>query len=102
MNKSYEISKDKDGRQSITLSESNDDDTSKTITVKECENGYITTIKRSYYEKGEDGSKQYKWESKSYITKENPLEVKEKETTSSDIINSVSGYIQNAFNKMIL
>lgn len=44
MNKSYEISKDKDGRQSITLSESNDDDTSKTITVKECENGYITTI----------------------------------------------------------
>lgn len=102
MNKSIDTTVGKDGKKSFTIRESTDDDTSKTVTVKECENGYYITIEKSYYENDSDGSKKYKWDSKSYISTENPLEAKKKEVTSTDIIDSVSSYVQKFFNKFTI
>jgi len=101
MNKSFDISSDKDGKKSITLRESAIDDTSKTVIIKECENGYLITIERSYYEDTENG-KNYKYETKSYISKDNPLESKEKEQTSLEVIDSVTNYMKKFLNKIVI
>ena len=62
----------KDGKTSYTITESYDDNSSKTCRVREAENGFVISIEHSYYE-GEGDKKQWRCEEKTFISKTNPL-----------------------------
>lgn len=73
----------------------------KTVRGEECENGWVITIRKEWYE-GESPNKQWKSESKKYISKDNPLEkiTKDKNKKKGDDIsevidsfNSISGLL---------
>jgi hypothetical protein len=62
----------------------------KAIYGEKAENGWVVRIEKSWYEKTENGNKDYKCSNKSYIMKENPLEkIKSKVFDAGDMIASL-------------
>jgi len=103
---SLKESNTRDGKTTFTVRESYDDDTSKTITVREAENGFIVRMERSYYE-GKEGEKKYKYEEKEYISKTNPLEEKkvekkEEKDDTKEITSSIASFVASMTNKLIV
>jgi len=95
-----ETNTNKNGKASFTVRESYSNDTSRSITVEEVENGFIVRVEKSYYDK----NKNYKWEEKKYISKTNPLEKKVSKqmmsTDTEEIIGSIDSYIKSVTNKI--
>lgn len=96
----------RDGKKSWSLRESYDDETTKTIEVRQAENGFIVRMSRSYYE-GEGKEKSYKYEEKEYISKTNPLDEKDKEDKeekkdegTKGITDSIKSFISTMTNKL--
>lgn len=71
------------------------DGVTKTVRGEECENGWVITISKEWYE-GEGDNRNWKTESKKYISKDNPLEnMKDKKDKTekddiSEMMNSLS------------
>jgi hypothetical protein len=105
---------ERNGKASYSLRESYDDGTSKSINIREVENGWLVCITREYYEiTGSD--KQYKYEEKEYISSENPIEKKKEDesktsdskassnkVSSSDVLSSVSGFLSSMTSKLLI
>jgi len=101
-------SKSENGRTTYTIRESYENDESKTLNVREVENGFIVRIEHSYYEK-EGDERRYKCDEKEYISIDNPLdkinapkEEEKKEMTSADIASTISGFIAGMTNKILI
>jgi hypothetical protein len=70
------------------------DGVTKTVRGEECENGWVITITKEWCE-GESPNKQWKSESKKYISKDNPLEKIEKnkdKKEGNDISEMIDGF----------
>lgn len=104
---------ERNGKASYSLRESYDDGTSKSINIREVENGWLVCITREYYEiTGSD--KQYKYEEKEYISSVNPIEKKKEDDSkasdsktdnkisSSNVISSVSGFLSSMTSKLLI
>jgi len=95
------------GKTSYTLREEYDNEESKTVRVREVENGFVISIEHSYYEK-EGENRHYKCDEKQYISKTNPLlEIKEDKpkidpTDTKAVAKSISSFISGMTNKMIV
>jgi len=98
---------EKNGKTSYTLREEYEDNISKSVRVREVENGFIISIEHSYYE-GEGNNRQYKCDEKQYISKTNPLlEIKEDKpkidpTDTKAVAKSISSFISGMTNKMMI
>jgi len=94
------------GKTTYSIRESYDNEESKTLNVREAENGFVITIEHSYYEgKGDDRS--WKCDEKTYISKDNPLdktkipkEEEKEDITSADIAGTISGFLAGMTNKL--
>jgi hypothetical protein len=64
---------------------------SKTVRGEEVENGWVLTIDKEWKEKKDDGSMDYKYETKKYISKDNPFDSisKKEEETAISLIKDV-------------
>ena len=99
----------KDGKTSYTITESYDNDSSKTCRVREVENGFVVSIEHSYYE-GEEGERRYKCDEKTFISKTNPLaEMKQNEkkqtidkTDTKAVAASISSFISGISNNLYI
>ena len=95
------------GKTTYTIRESYDNNESKELRVREAENGFIISIEHSYYE-GEGEKRNWKCDTKEYISKDNPLdniktkEEKKKETTTKDIVDSISGFLSSFSTKLMI
>ena len=102
-NKSIE----KNGKTSYTLREEYENDGSKSVRVREVENGFVISIEHSYYE-GEGNSRQYHCDEKQFISKTNPLlEIKENKpdidpTDTKTVAKSISSFIASMSNKIMI
>ena len=105
---SSKLTSSENGKTTYTIRESYDNDESKTLNVREVENGFVVRIEHSYYE-GDGDKRQWKCDDKEYISKDNPLdkvktpkEEEKKEMTSSDIAGTISGFLAGMTNKLLI
>jgi hypothetical protein len=95
------------GRTSYTLREEYDNEGSKSVRVREVENGFVISIEHSYYE-GEGNNRQYHCDEKQYISKTNPLlEIKEDKpkvdpTDTKTVAKSISSFISSMSGKILM
>lgn len=103
--KNYDTST-KNGKTSYNMREEYEDGSSKSVNVREVENGFIVCINKHWYE-GEGDKKEYKYEEKEYISEENPLKEKKKEKedepmTSANVAAGISTFLSNMSNKLLV
>lgn len=95
----------KNGKATVNISESYEDGSRKSVHIREVENGYVVRIDHSYYE-GEGDKKEYKYDEKEYISKDNPMEKKkekkEEAMTTAGVASSISSFLGNMSNKISL
>lgn len=108
MRESSKSTRSENGKTTYTIRESYDNEESKTLNVREVENGFVVRIEHSYYE-GEEKNRQWKCDEKEYISKDNPLdkiktpkEEEKKDMTSADIASTISGFLAGMTNKLLV
>ena len=100
----------REGKESWTLREQYDNGESKTVTIREVENGFIICIE--HYTPGnesKDQPTQSKWDNKEYISPTNPLDKSEKKeertdkkVSTGDIAKSISSFMGTMSNKLFI
>jgi hypothetical protein len=100
----------REGKESWTLRETYDNGESKTVTIREVQNGFIISIE--HYTPGnesKDQPSQSKWENTEYISATNPLDKSEKKENKSDknvsttdIAKSISSFMGTMSNKIMI
>jgi hypothetical protein len=105
---SNKSTRSENGKTTYSIRESYENDESKTLNVREVENGFIVRIEHSYYI-GEGDKRSWKCDEKEYISVDNPLdkvktpkEEEKKEMTSADIASTISGFIAGMSNKLLI
>jgi len=91
MNNNLSVTADEGGKKRFSFSQDKDN-VHKRVEVEEVENGWIMTVNKEYTI-SEGDKKEWKYECKKYISKNNPLEKKKKKDTDdiTSLFDSVFG-----------
>ncbi len=105
---SNKSTRSENGKTTYSIRESYDNDESKTLNVREVENGFVVRIEHSYYE-GEGEKRSWKCDEKEYISTDNPLdkvktpkEEDKKEISSAEIAGTISSFLAGMNNKLLI